>query len=352
MFKNITRKQWTLIFLAIISVIVSYFILPISVPLILALLTALILNPAIRWFMTRFNFKRTLAVTIVFFIFLSVIATIGTYTVTKTIGQVVKLTENAPEYIKDVENMLISLQDNIDTFTEEWPTQFVDEVESTTIQHLESIEQQIMGYIEIDRIAQFFLNIPDFLISFIVYMIALFLFMLDLPNLRQKTYKLMTDETREKFQFMNNRLAFVLLGFFKAQFLVSLIIFTVTLVALLFITPEIALLMSILIWLVDLIPIIGSIIILAPWSIYMFLAGDTLMGLQLGILAVVLLTIRRTVEPKVMGHHIGLKPLPTLISMYIGLQLIGILGFFIGPIVVIIFNSAREAGIIKWKFKI
>ncbi|WP_411955363.1 sporulation integral membrane protein YtvI [Alkalibacillus sp. S2W] len=352
MFKYLSKKQWTLIFLAIIAIIVGYFILPISIPLILALFTALLLNPGVSWFMNRLNLKRTMAVTIVFFIFLTVIATIGTYTVTKTIGQVVKLTENAPEYIEEVEDMLIDMQDNINTFTEDWPNQFVQEVEQTSIQHLQSLEQQIMDYVEIDQVAQFILNIPDFLISFIVYLIALFLFMLDLPTLRTKMYNLMTDETQEKFKFMNNRLAYVLLGFFKAQFLVSLIIFSVTLVALIFITPEIALLMSIIIWAVDLIPIIGSIIILGPWSIYMFLAGDTLMGIQLGVLAIVLLAIRRTIEPKVMGHHIGLKPLPTLIAMYIGLQLIGILGFFIGPIVVIIFNSAREAGIIKWRVKI
>ncbi len=295
--------------------------------------------------------NRTIAVTIVFLIFLSIIATIGTYTTTKAIGQVVKITENAPEYIKNVETILIELQDDINAFTEDWPAHFVREVEETAAENLVSLETQIMDYIQIDNIAQFILKIPEFLISFIVYMIALFLFMLDLPNLRNKMYSMMTDQTQEKFKFMNARLAYVLLGFLKAQFLVSLIIFTVTLISLLFITPEIALIMSIIIWAVDLIPIIGSIIILAPWSIYMFLVGDMLMGIQLGVLAIVLLTIRRTIEPKVMGHHIGLKPLPTLIAMYIGLQLIGILGFFLGPIVVIIFNSAREAGIIKWRVK-
>ncbi|MDQ0350483.1 sporulation integral membrane protein YtvI [Alkalibacillus filiformis] len=295
--------------------------------------------------------NRTIAVTIVFLIFLSIIATIGTYTTTKAIGQVVKITENAPEYIKNVETILIELQDDINAFTEDWPAHFVREVEETAAENLVSLEAQIMDYIQIDNIAQFILKIPEFLISFIVYMIALFLFMLDLPNLRNKMYSMMTDQTQEKFKFMNARLAYVLLGFLKAQFLVSLIIFTVTLISLLFITPEIALVMSIIIWAVDLIPIVGSIIVLAPWSIYMFLVGDMLMGIQLGVLAIVLLTIRRTIEPKVMGHHIGLKPLPTLIAMYIGLQLIGILGFFLGPIVVIIFNSAREAGIIKWRVK-
>ncbi len=295
--------------------------------------------------------SRVIAVTVVFLLFLILIGTIGTYTTMKTIGQVVKIAENAPEYIENVESTLINLQDQIDTFTEDWPSNFVKEVESAAIDNLESFSEQITDRIDIENLVPAVMKIPEFLISFIVYMIALFLFMLDMPNLRHKMYGMMTDKTKEKFKFMNERLAHVLLGFFKAQLLVSLIIFTVTLISLIYITPEIAFIMSLLIWLVDLIPIIGSIIILAPWSIYMFLVGDTLMGIQLGVLAIVLLTIRRTVEPKVMGHHIGLRPLPTLIAMYIGLQLIGVLGFFLGPIVVIVFNSAKEAGIIKWRIR-
>ncbi len=171
--------------------------------------------------------------------------------------------------------------------------------------------QTLQDYNYIESITQIFMKIPDFLISLLVYLIALFLFMLDLPNLRNKFYGMMTEQTQEKFKFMNARMSYVLLGFLKAQFLVSLIIFTVSLIGLLLITPEVAFIMSIIIWLVDLIPIIGSIIILGPWSLYMFITGDLVLGTKLAVLAIILLAIRRTIEPKVMGHHIGLSPLPT-----------------------------------------
>ena len=85
---------------------------------------------------------------------------------------------------------------------------------------------------------------------------------------------------------------------------------------------------------------------------YCFAIGDVSLGTQLSILAIVLLIIRRTVEPKVMGSQIGLKPLPTLIAMFIGLKLFGFLGFFIGPLLVILFTTAREANIIRFNIKI
>ena len=151
---------------------------------------------------------------------------------------------------------------------------------------------------------------------------------------------------------MTARLTFVIWGFFKAQFLVSIIIFIVSLIGLLFIDPEVALLMSFIIWIIDFIPLIGSIVILAPWAIFQLIVGDVSTGTQLLILAAVLLIIRRTVEPKVMGQQIGLSPLATLIAMYLGLVFFGIMGFVIGPLIVIAFTSAKEAGIIKMNFKI
>ena len=42
--------------------------------------------------------------------------------------------------------------------------------------------------------------------------------------------------------------------------------------------------------------------------------------------------IREVTEPKLIGDKIGIKPLYTLISMYIGLRLFGIAGFILGPI--------------------
>lgn len=65
--------------------------------------------------------------------------------------------------------------------------------------------------------------------------------------------------------------------------------------------------MTLIIWLIDIVPFLGSIIILAPWGLYHLLMGNTSISVQLFILAVILLIIRRVVEPKLMGDHIGLS---------------------------------------------
>ncbi|WP_099157966.1 sporulation integral membrane protein YtvI [Virgibacillus ndiopensis] len=352
MFRNISKRQWTLIFLSILLIVALYFILPISIPLIAALITALVLNPAIRLIQNKTRTSRKTSVIIVFMLFLLLIGVAGTFVVTKAITEVVNFVEDVPEYFSELNHVYKEWEKDFTQYSKSLPPEFVNEVSKSLEENLTALTTTAKEKITIDNITKIFAKIPQYLISFLVYLIALFLFMLELPLVKANTYKLMKKETAEKVTFMNKRLSSVILGFLKAQFLVSIIIFIVSLIGLFVIVPEVAIVMSLIIWIIDFIPIIGSIVILGPWSLFMFLYGDIAMGVKLAILAIILLGIRRTVEPKVMGKHIGLSPLATLIAMFLGLQLMGIIGFILGPLLLIMFNSATEAGIIKFNVKL
>lgn len=352
MFRYLSKRHWILILVALLLILIGYFILPVSIPLILAFFTALFLNPAIRWLQFRFKINRKFAVTIVFLIFILIVGVIGTYTVTSVVKHVVTLAENTPTYINQINGKVLEWEADLERVMEDLPTEFVDQVKDGIKGNVLEINETIKNNLQLENIAGYVATVPQYIVSFIVYLIALFLFMIELPLLKSKSYYYLTEDTAEKARFMSARLTYVVLGFLKAQFLVSTVIFIISLLGLLFIFPEYALIMSLIIWIIDFIPIIGSIAVLGPWALYMYITGDIVLGTQLAVLAVVLLIIRRTVEPKVMGRHIGLSPLATLIAMYIGLQLIGLLGFIVGPLLVIAFNSAKEAGIIKLKFKV
>lgn len=329
-----------------------YFILPIALPLVIALITALALNPTVRLVQRRLKFSRKNSVLVVFLLFILLIGFLATFFVTKAVAQVINFVETVPTYVNQINVIILEWEEKLEIYTQDLPPEFFEEISESIQGYVNDLTNTAKDKLTIENISKAFAAIPQYLISFIVYLIALFLFMLELPKLTAQTYQLFTVQTAEKVSFMTNRIKSVVVGFFKAQFLVSIPILIVTLIGLFLIVPDIALVMSIIIWLVDLIPIIGSIIILGPWAIFMFLAGDISMGVQLSVLAIILLAIRRTVEPKVMGKHIGLSPLATLIAMFLGLQILGLFGFILGPMAVIIFNSAKEAGIIKWNLKI
>jgi len=352
LFRILSKRQWILLFVGIILIIAAYFILPVSIPLVTAFVTALLLNPAVRMLQYRFKFKRKLAVIFVYIAFLVLISIIGSYVVTRVVTQITHIIENSDMYLSQLTQVFENWKGDYSTFISQFPNEYVTAINEALKDKGEDLRTQFFSQETLNNLGNFAQNLPQYLVSFLVYLIALFLFMLEMPRLKSKSYEYMTTKTAEKVRFMNSRLSYVVFGFLKAQFLVSIIIFIATLIGLLFIAPDVAIIMSLIVWAVDFIPIIGSIAVVGPWALYVFLTGDLVMGTKLSILAVILLAIRRTVEPKVMGRHIGLSPLATLIAMYLGLKLLGFIGFFVGPLIVIAFNSAKEAGIIKMNWKI
>lgn len=348
----LTKRNIMLFALLIIAILVFIFILPVSIPIILALLTALLFEPLVKLTETKFKWKRKVSVISVFIFIIALLAVIIYYTVTSLIGRIIQFTKDAPDYLNKLSGVWIDFQSKIFVYTSGLPDDVVKSMQNGFNDILNSFRDSLLKLFNSEKIVALASEIPNFLVSLIVFMIALFLFMLELPELKQMVFRHLTDETAKKVRYMTVKLNSVIFGFMKAQLLVSFIILAVSFVGLLLIAPKYALVMSIVIWIIDVIPILGSIIVLAPWSLYQFVSGDIGMGTKLAILAAILLIIRRTVEPKVMGNQIGLSPLPTLIGMFIGLKLFGVLGFFIGPMIVILFNTAREAGIIKLNFKI
>lgn len=61
--------------------------------------------------------------------------------------------------------------------------------------------------------------------------------------------------------------------------------------------------------------------------------------------------IRQLLEPKLVSKNIGIHPIFTLIAMYTGFKVIGVMGLLIGPIVLIIFKNIFANLIDKGVFK-
>ncbi|WP_261808083.1 AI-2E family transporter [Paenibacillus sp. N3.4] len=102
----------------------------------------------------------------------------------------------------------------------------------------------------------------------------------------------------------------------------------------------------------EFVPVVGTGLVFIPWFIYQLLLGHTAMGVGLLILFLVLTIFRRIVEPKVLSDAVGINALAALISLYVGFELMGITGLFLGPLVVIIYQAMRKAGLLKLNIKL
>lgn len=352
MAKFITKRK-ILILLAIIFIIsLIYYVLPVSLPLIAAFITALFLEPLVKVLQKHLKLKRRLSVLLTFIIFILLISLFGYFITTKVITEVIKTVENAPQYINGITRAWIKVQENMVNVTKDLPTVIVKQINLQMEQFLQNFRDSLLSYVNIDNIKRILTNIPNYLVSFIVYLVALFLFLLELPGITNMHYQYFTEKTETKVKFMSSRLSFVVSGYLKGQFLISMIVSIISLIVLLLITPNIALGMALFIWVADFIPIFGALTVFIPWALFHLITGNMEIGLPLTFLAISLLFVKRAVKEKLMGSRVGLSPLSTIVGMYLGFKLLGLIGMIGGPLVLIIIKSASEAGIIKINFKI
>ncbi|WP_154518211.1 AI-2E family transporter [Velocimicrobium porci] len=93
----------------------------------------------------------------------------------------------------------------------------------------------------------------------------------------------------------------------------------------------------------DAFPALGCGLILIPWCVLSLLRGNWYQAAVLFTLYVLCQIIREVIEAKTIGKGTGIKPIFSLISMYVGVKLFGILGFILGPIAYIIIKSCVES---------
>ena len=112
---------------------------------------------------------------------------------------------------------------------------------------------------------------------------------------------------------------------------------------------EYSLLLAVITAIIDVLPILGTGTVLIPWGIISLFQGNFVLGIGILVLYGVITLVRQIIEPKIVGDYIGLYPLVSLICMYVGLRLFGIVGLFLLPISVIMLKNLHDKGIIKTK---
>lgn len=88
--------------------------------------------------------------------------------------------------------------------------------------------------------------------------------------------------------------------------------------------------------LVDAFPVLGTGTILLPWSLICFLQNDSPRAIGILGIYVVISVTRSVLEPKLVGKHLGLDPLATLMALYVGFKLFGLPGMLLAPMSAVI----------------
>lgn len=89
----------------------------------------------------------------------------------------------------------------------------------------------------------------------------------------------------------------------------------------------------------EFLPLFGNGTLYIPWSIVAYVIGMNSVGTKMLVLYLCLIVFRRITEPKLMSANIGVSPLLSLIGMFVGMRMGGLLGLMGGPIVMTLLGA-------------
>lgn len=193
-------------------------------------------------------------------------------------------------------------------------------------------------------------KLPGAMLTAVICVIATLFVSSDFEKITGAVRGVMPDRVNEMAATVKHATKLILGKYAKSYLLILLITFTEICVGLLIIGFDNAPAIAAVIALFDILPIVGSGMVLLPWTIVVFIQGKIGRGIGLAILYIFVVVIREIIEPKIVGKQVGLHPLVTLICMWVGLKLLGGVGMFAFPITLLIIKDLEENKVINIGF--
>ncbi|MBO4836915.1 MAG: sporulation integral membrane protein YtvI [Clostridia bacterium] len=197
------------------------------------------------------------------------------------------------------------------------------------------------------RIAGFTINtatsLPIIILSICFTIMGTFYFSYDRERITAFFSRTVPEKTLGGFHMIKSGVFTAIFGQVKAQIFISFVLMLIIMGGFVIMKKPYALLLGFLIGLADVLPVIGAGLFLNSWAIVALLLGDYYTAVGMVLLYLVVLTVRQIIEPRIVGKQLGLYPLVTMISMYVGFKITGTLGLLAGPLVANICKVVLDA---------
>ena len=337
----IDMNYWTKVFRKLVLLILSFITIYLSfklacfyMPFLIAFVISLLLEPAIRFFMRKCKFRRKTSAIIVIVFVLGIIIGLLTWGIATLVSEGSNLLDNLGTYFTNASQMIqkfigsenlkkLNIPENVVTAIERSATELLN----TAVLWLNSFLKGVLEWIT---------SIPTIGVYLAVTFLSLYFICTDKVYMIDQLEHHLPEMWVKKIYKHLKEIMEVLGRYLKAEAILVLVSFIISLIGLYIfkltgMKVSYPLLYALGIGFVDALPIFGSGSVMVPWAI--------------------MSVVRQFIEPRIVGNHIGIHPIFTLIAMYTGFKVSGVIGLFIGPIALIIlkniFSNLLDKGVVK-----
>ena len=139
-----------------------------------------------------------------------------------------------------------------------------------------------------------------------------------------------------------------LMGFVRAQSILVMVSSALSIAGLSLFGYRYAWLLGLLAGIFDLVPMVGPSAVFAPLVAMGLVAGDWTRTAGIAAVWGGVLLVRQVIEPEVVGKHVGLHPLTSIVAVYLGGKLFGINGILLGPVLAVTLKAVCVVSILPY----
>lgn len=338
--------------LGIIFIVFKYAI-NIILPFIIAFIVAMISKPIINFFEKKLRFPRGLASIITVVLFYGTVGTLVVLVVLQLILAIKDWIVTVPDYYRTTLAPFISTQlDNL----EKWIASLGPAVDDDVISSLSTLSDNIvvkLGNI-IGNAATSFVNwtvttvtsLPSLFINVIITIISTFFMSLDYPKITAFIKLQLSERRADTLVKIKDGLGATLVKYIKSYALIMLMTFAEIFLGLSIVGIKNSVIIAAIIAVFDILPIVGSGMILFPWTVISLIQGNYKNALGIGILWIVVIIVRYIMEPKIVGDEVGLHPVLIFMGMIVGTYFFGGFGLLGLPVALALIKKLHDQGTI------
>ena len=323
-------------------------------PFLVAFIISLIIEPAIKFMMAKTKLTRRSSSIIIFVIVSAIILGSLSWVLITLFSESSSLLQGLNDYFDKAYIQFQKLMESFNFDKIHLSDEILNVIQNSTGDLLETASNWLRS--SLTGLINLVTSLPSIAICIGITVVALYFICVDkIYILDQVEHHLPKVWVRKIGRHLKDLIQ-TLGGYLKAEAMLVLVSFIISLIGLYILqftgfSIQYPLLMALFIGFVDALPILGSGTVMVPWAIIAAINGDLNLGIAIIVLLIIMSVARQILEPKLVSKNIGVHPIFTLIAMYTGFKVIGIMGLLIGPIVLIIFKNIFASLIDQGVFK-
>lgn len=325
----------------VVGIYVGVKMLRFFMPFVIGWFISYIASPLVNWLENKVRMRRKLGSGLIIVAVLAVICALLYLVGNVLVHEISDLVRNMPNMYQDLEAGFEKIGNSFQGVLSMVPAS-VQEGWAEMTSDLDRTMGELMGKLSdptVSAVGNFAKKIPNIFISTIVTFISAYFFIAERNEVIAWSKKVAPDPLVERMTIVMDNLKYAVGGYFKAQFKIMVVVYCLLVAGFLILKVNFCFLLALLIAFLDFLPFFGTGTALLPWMVYKILVGNYKMAVGLLILYGVTQLVRQLIQPKLVGDSMGLKPLVTLVLLYIGYKAGGVIAMiFAVPVGLIVIN--------------